>query len=104
MKEHKHHCPECFIHWDCNDEICTIELDLEEDGIQYGAHCECPICIMLVPCVRTNANQYELSAHTGNKTCQICNPSKPFIQMEIKLEKPVVVLDQNWFDKYNGIR
>jgi hypothetical protein len=106
MSEHFHHCPECYMAWPCNDK-CTIEPDLQDEDREFGAHCECPPCRELQPCIRTASFQYELSEHTGDKSCPICNPpASPmkFIQMEIKLDEPVIVLDQDWFDKYNGLK
>lgn len=41
--QHYHHCPECYEVYPCLMD-CTIEYDLEEDGKQFGAHCECFQC------------------------------------------------------------
>lgn len=40
---HGHHCPECFEVKLCV-ETCTREGDLEDDGVQMGAHATCDDC------------------------------------------------------------
>lgn len=40
---HGHHCPGCFEVKLCVD-ACTREPDLEEDGVQMGAHAACDDC------------------------------------------------------------
>lgn len=40
---HKHSCPECYDHWDCSDR-CTLEPDLEDEGVPFGSHYECEPC------------------------------------------------------------
>lgn len=44
---HFHHCPECYEHWECSFN-CTIEPDLEDDGKEFGAHCTCPPCDVIL--------------------------------------------------------
>jgi transcription elongation factor Elf1 len=93
---HKHHCPECYVHWSCTDD-CTIEPDLEEDGNQFGAHYECPACRSRNSCIKTSPDQTGLTEHTGNKSCIVCNPA---IQMEIKIAP--INPSKEWWDRYNG--
>lgn len=45
--KHYHHCPVCYEHWKC-DANCTIEPDLEDRGKQFGAHCTCPECDVMI--------------------------------------------------------
>jgi hypothetical protein len=40
---HYHSCPECYIHWPCDDK-CTIEQDLQDGDKEFGAHTVCLLC------------------------------------------------------------
>ena len=39
--KHGHGCPFCYETWLCTD-ACTIEPDLAEPNLEYGAYCCCP--------------------------------------------------------------
>jgi hypothetical protein len=102
MIPHFHHCPECYNRWYCDDE-CTIEPDLEEEDMQFGAYCECSSCQLLKPCIRISPREYDLNDHTGNKSCQICNPPAQISPVQTKMELEPSTHDKDWWDRYNGI-
>lgn len=82
---HWHPCTECSKATPCMEDCANLQ---PQGKFLLGIAKECEKCAKLKPCIRTEQSQTDLKDHTGNKSCEICNP---------------IVYDQEWFDDYNGV-